>query len=266
MSKVYVPDGYRSRLTVYETQSAIGLLKRTFEDHLSQALSLKRVSAPLFVEPHTGLNDDLNGVERPVEFDIKETGTNAQIVHSLAKWKRLALKQYGFPVGEGLYTDMNAVRRDEEMDNLHSIYVDQWDWEKRIDRATRTLQTLKDTVCSIVGAVCDTQDRLGRGLSRPDAHAVPRDQFCDDTGTGRPVPGPCPEGAGKRVSEGTQNRVHHADRRPAQIGRQARPGGPPIMTIGRSTEISYSGTMCWDARSRCRRWGSASMRHPWMSS
>ncbi len=160
MSKVYVPDGYRSRLTVYETQSAIGLLKRTFEDRLSQALSLKRVSAPLFVEPHTGLNDDLNGVERPVEFDIKETGTNAQIVHSLAKWKRLALKQYGFPVGEGLYTDMNAVRRDEEMDNLHSIYVDQWDWEKRIDRATRTLQTLKDTVCSIVGAVCDTQDRL----------------------------------------------------------------------------------------------------------
>lgn len=162
MSKVITPKGYTPLLSVYETQTAIGMIKRTFEDNLSSALNLKRVSAPLFVEPQTGLNDDLNGVERPVEFDIKETGTNAQIVHSLAKWKRMALHKYGFPVGEGLYTDMNAVRRDEEMDNLHSIYVDQWDWEKVIDRSTRTVETLKATVQKIIHAICETQDKLSK--------------------------------------------------------------------------------------------------------
>ena len=160
MSQLFVPGGYQSALSVYETQTAIGLLKNTFEGRLSHALNLKRVSAPLFVEPHTGLNDDLNGVERPVEFDIRETGETAQIVHSLAKWKRMALWKYSFPVGEGLYTDMNAVRRDEEMDNLHSIYVDQWDWEKVIDRAGRTVVALKSTVEAIAGAVCDTQEVL----------------------------------------------------------------------------------------------------------
>lgn len=160
MSKLFATEGYRPTLSVYETQTAIGDIKRIFEDNLSRALNLKRVSAPLFVEPQTGLNDDLNGVERPVEFDIKETGTTAQIVHSLAKWKRMALYQYGFPVGEGLYTDMNAVRRDEEMDNLHSIYVDQWDWEKVIDRVSRNEDTLKKTVRSIVGAICDTADAI----------------------------------------------------------------------------------------------------------
>ena len=163
MSKVIVPENYQTILPVYETQIAIGLLKRTFEDNLGRALNLKRASAPLFVEPQTGLNDDLNGVERPVEFEIKETGTAAQIVHSLAKWKRLALHNYGFPVGEGLYTDMNAIRRDEEMDNLHSIYVDQWDWEKVIDRASRNEQSLRKTVTAIVEAICDTADKI-RGL------------------------------------------------------------------------------------------------------
>jgi aspartate--ammonia ligase len=158
MSELIVPEGYKSVLSVYETQTAIGRLKRTFEDALSDALNLRRVSAPLFVDPATGLNDDLNGIERPVEFDIKETQTNAQIVHSLAKWKRMALHQYGFPIGEGLYTDMNAVRRDEEMDNLHSIYVDQWDWEKVIDRPARNIETLKTTINAIVGAICDTQE------------------------------------------------------------------------------------------------------------
>jgi len=160
MSKLVIPEGYKSVLNLYDTQSAIGKIKRIFEDNLSKALNLKRVSAPLFVLANTGINDDLNGVERPVEFDIKETNSNAQVVHSLAKWKRLALQKYGFPVGEGLYTDMNAIRRDEEMDNLHSIYVDQWDWEKVIDRATRNVDTLKDTVRAIVGAVCDTLDEL----------------------------------------------------------------------------------------------------------
>lgn len=160
MSKLIIPKGYKSVLSLYETQNAIGKIKRIFEDNLSKALNLIRVSAPLFVLANTGVNDDLNGVERPVEFDIKETGTNGQVVHSLAKWKRLALHKYCFPAGEGLYTDMNAIRRDEEMDNLHSIYVDQWDWEKVIDRSTRNLDTLKSTVRKIVGAICDTLDEI----------------------------------------------------------------------------------------------------------
>ena len=146
MSKTMIPKGYKTALGLYDTQSAIGQLKRTFEDKLGQALNLKRVSAPLFVEPETGLNDDLNGVERPVSFDIAETGKDAQVVHSLAKWKRMALYQYGFQPGEGIYTDMNAIRRDEEMTNLHSVYVDQWDWEKVIDSSNRNISYLKDTV------------------------------------------------------------------------------------------------------------------------
>ena len=160
MSKLTVPKGYQTSLPLYETQTAIGSIKRTFEDNLSRALNLKRVSAPLFVDPKTGLNDDLNGVERPVEFDIMETKTNAQIVHSLAKWKRMALHKYGFPIGEGIYTDMNAVRRDEEMDNIHSIYVDQWDWEKVIDKTLRNEEYLRKTVTAIVGAICDTADKI----------------------------------------------------------------------------------------------------------
>jgi len=160
MSHLIVPKGYKSLLNLYETQSAIGKMKRIFEDNLSNALNLKRVSAPLFVPANTGINDDLNGVERPVEFDVKETNTKAQIVQSLAKWKRFALHKYGFAVGEGLYTDMNAIRRDEEMDNLHSIYVDQWDWEKVISRETRNLETLKNTVIKIVGVICDTLEEI----------------------------------------------------------------------------------------------------------
>lgn len=160
MSKTMIPQGYKTVLGLYDTQSAIGLLKRTFEDKLGQALNLKRVSAPLFVEPETGLNDDLNGVERPVSFDIAETGKDAQVVHSLAKWKRMALYQYGFQPGEGIYTDMNAIRRDEEMTNLHSVYVDQWDWEKVIDSSTRNIPYLKDTVQKIVYAICDTLEAV----------------------------------------------------------------------------------------------------------
>lgn len=160
MSKTTVPEGYKSLLTVYETQIAIGMIKKIFENNLASALNLKRVSAPILVDPLTGLNDDLNGVERPVEFEVKESGKSAQIVQSLAKWKRMALHKYGFSVGEGIYTDMNAVRPDEDMDNLHSIYVDQWDWEKVIDRQNRNLETLKETVLKIVGAICDTQEEL----------------------------------------------------------------------------------------------------------
>ena len=155
-----IPEGYRSRLTLYETQEAISLIKKTFEDALSKALHLKRVSAPLFVETASGLNDDLSGVERPVRFDVGQTNAKVEVVHSLAKWKRMALKQYSFPVGEGLYTDMNAIRRDETLDNLHSVYVDQWDWEKVITAEMRTLATLKDTMQRIVTAICITNDML----------------------------------------------------------------------------------------------------------
>ena len=151
---------YKSILSLYETQTAIGNIKRIFEDNLAEALNLKRVSAPLFVEPYTGLNDDLSGVERPVEFDIPQAQSNAQIVHSLAKWKRVALYNYGFPLGEGLYTDMNAIRRDEVIDSLHSIYVDQWDWEKIIDESLRNEAFLKETVVSIVDVICNTADKI----------------------------------------------------------------------------------------------------------
>ncbi len=160
MSRTTIPAGYRARLDLYSTQDAIALIKRTFQESLSMALNLKRVSAPLFVEAATGLNDDLNGVERPVSFDIRETGTEAQVVHSLAKWKRMALHRYGFGLGEGLYTDMNAIRRDEEMDNFHSIYVDQWDWEKVISPEERTLDYLTDVVRRILDAICITRDVL----------------------------------------------------------------------------------------------------------
>ncbi|MBE6968215.1 MAG: aspartate--ammonia ligase [Ruminococcaceae bacterium] len=157
---IVIPEGYRSPLGIYDTQMAIGLLHRLFEDNLAAALNLSRVSAPLFVDGSTGLNDNLTGVENPVEFRIPATGTEAQVVHSLAKWKRMALYRYKFYPGKGLYTDMNAIRRDETPDNLHSVYVDQWDWEKVITERDRTLDYLKSTVIDIVRAICDTQDTL----------------------------------------------------------------------------------------------------------
>ncbi|MDY4953071.1 MAG: aspartate--ammonia ligase [Candidatus Onthomonas sp.] len=160
MNQVFLPEGYRPILNSYETQLAIGMTKRIFADVLSGQLNLRRVSAPLFLEASTGLNDDLNGVERPVSFDIKATGSQAQVVHSLAKWKRQALKDYGFHSGAGLYTDMNAIRRDEDLDNLHSIYVDQWDWERIMEPEERTLDYLKDTVRKIVFAVRSTERTL----------------------------------------------------------------------------------------------------------
>ncbi len=160
MGKTVIPEGYRSPLDTYDMQRAISNIKSTFQKEFSDALNLKRVTAPLFVKEDSGLNDNLSGVERPVTFDIPAVGANAQIVHSLAKWKRLALKQYDFAVGNGLYTDMNAIRRDEELDNLHSIYVDQWDWEKVITKENRNIDFLKKVVTSIVGAICDTNDSI----------------------------------------------------------------------------------------------------------
>ena len=160
MKKTYIPENYHPQLDRYDMQRAISCIKQTFQKELSAALNLKRVSAPLFVTEASGLNDNLSGVERPVSFDIPAVGADAQIVHSLAKWKRLALKRYGFKIGEGLYTDMNAIRRDEELDNLHSIYVDQWDWEKIITEETRNEEYLRLVVKAIVKAICDTNDHL----------------------------------------------------------------------------------------------------------
>jgi aspartate--ammonia ligase len=160
MGKTYIPENYRPVLDAYDTQRAIAYIKETFQQEFSAALNLKRVSAPLFVTEDSGLNDNLNGFERAVSFDIPDVGKDAQVVHSLAKWKRLALKRYRFSVGNGLYTDMNAIRRDEVLDNIHSIYVDQWDWEKIITRENRNLEYLKLIVRAIVRAICDTNDRL----------------------------------------------------------------------------------------------------------
>ena len=160
MSKIIIPANYKPALNLYDTQRAIGTVKRLFADTLCATLNLYRVSAPLFLEASTGLNDDLNGVERKVTFDIKDSGTEAQVVQSLAKWKRQALKDYDFRVGKGLYCDMNAIRRDEELDNLHSVYVDQWDWEKVIERRDRNVAYLEQTVRAIVGAVVETNDAL----------------------------------------------------------------------------------------------------------
>ena len=162
MGEIIIPQGYKSALNLHDTQVAIKTVKDYFQHELTHRLHLLRVTAPLFVQPETGLNDNLNGVEHPVSFELKDQGTKktAEIVQSLAKWKRQALKDYDFHVGKGLYCDMNAIRRDEELDNLHSVYVDQWDWEKVIRPEDRNLDYLKSTVRAIVSAVCATEMNL----------------------------------------------------------------------------------------------------------
>ena len=214
--KTFIPQGYKSALNIHDTQYAIGTLKRTFEDALSKQLGLQRVSAPLFVNPDTGINDDLNGTERAVRFDIPFTGKDAVVVHSLAKWKRLALYRYGFAPGEGLYTDMNAIRRDEELDNLHSVYVDQWDWEKVITREQRTEAYLKEIVTGICAAIHDTL-------------CVIKKQFPAVTTTLPRTPvfitaeAPCFPRAFRTM------------------------GARRTLTLGLLTEISFIGTRCWVA-------------------
>jgi aspartate--ammonia ligase len=165
MEQVYttlvVPAEYKPQLDIRETEVAIKRLKDYFETRLSKELNLTRVSAPLFVKTSTGLNDNLNGVERPVAFDSKFIeGHNFEIVHSLAKWKRMALHRYGFKTSEGLYTDMNAIRRDEDLDNLHSMYVDQWDWEKVIDKEERTEENLSSIVKGIYKVFKDSEEYI----------------------------------------------------------------------------------------------------------
>lgn len=160
MNQVRIPEGYKASLDLYETQKAITIIKRTFEAEIEARLNLKRVSAPLFVDPATGLNDNLNGVERPVAFEIPAAGIEAEVIHSLAKWKRMALHRYAFHMGKGLYTNMNAIRRDEDLDNLHSIYVDQWDWEKIISAEERNEETLRHVVEEIAHAISATHKAL----------------------------------------------------------------------------------------------------------
>lgn len=155
-----IPERYETNLGVIETQQAIKDLKDFFENRLGEMLKLTRVSSPLFVLPETGTNDNLNGVEKPVSFQIPYLRKDAEIVHSLAKWKRMALKKYGFPVGRGLYTDMNAIRKDEELDNLHSLYVDQWDWELIIDKKDRTMETLKKVVRDLYKVFKETEEHV----------------------------------------------------------------------------------------------------------
>ncbi|MDD6039026.1 MAG: aspartate--ammonia ligase [bacterium] len=158
MAQSIFPEGYQSELNLHDTQIAIKTVKDFFQKHLAQNLNLSRVSAPLFVLPESGLNDNLNGVERPVDFGIREQDDKkAEVVHSLAKWKRYALDKYGFSVGEGLYTDMSAIRRDEDTDNIHSIYVDQWDWEKVITKEQRTVETFKSTVSAVYKTLQQTE-------------------------------------------------------------------------------------------------------------
>ena len=157
MGTVIIPEGYKSCLSTYETQEAIGMIKNLMQKKLCMALKLKRVTAPLFVDPASGLNDDLNGVERPVTFDIPDAKMEAQVVHALAKWKRMALYRYNFHPGKGILCDMNAIRRDEELDNLHSAYVDQWDWEKIISKEERSMETLKETVRTIYSVLRKTE-------------------------------------------------------------------------------------------------------------
>ncbi len=174
---ITIPEWYTPRLSVYDTQRAIDYIKRTFQMNLAIELNLRRVSAPLFVKENSGLNDNLNGVERPVDFDIPAVGEDAQVVHSLAKWKRLALKRYNFYVGKGIYTDMNAIRRDEELDNIHSIYVDQWDWEKVIDQSMRNVDYLKSVVKKIVSAVVATNNALRYEFSQLECRITPEVSF-----------------------------------------------------------------------------------------
>ncbi len=158
MDNLIIPSGYKSELNLHDTQIAIKTVKDFFQNLLALRLNLTRVSAPLFVDPESGLNDNLNGVERPVSFGIKEQNEKqAEIVHSLAKWKRYALKKYGFSYGEGIYTDMNAIRRDEDTDNIHSIFVDQWDWEKVIKKEERNIETLKETVRTVYKCLRKTE-------------------------------------------------------------------------------------------------------------
>ena len=197
MSHITIPEGYQSLLGLYDTQKAIGLIKTIFQEKLCMALHLKRVTAPLFVKQGSGLNDDLNGVERPVSFDVPSLNEQAEVVHSLAKWKRYALYKYGFRPGQGIVTDMNAVRRDEELDNLHSIYVDQWDWERVITADQRTLEFLQETVRAARWHLSRRRSsRTGTRTSRRSSARMPLPKSMEPSAS-------CRSAAGSRVASPT---------------------------------------------------------------
>ena len=228
MNNLVIPQGYTAPLPNYEQQRAIAFIKESFQTNLSNALNLRRVSAPLFVASDSGLNDNLNGTERPVSFDIPGVGKDAEVVHSLAKWKRLALKRYGFHVGKGLYTDMNAIRRDEDdLDNIHSVYVDQWDWEKIISREDRNEAYLKATVRAIVAAVCETSDALN--VAFPSLRVkLDREVYFVTT---QELEDRCPDKTPKErehaICRRAPHRVPHADRRHAEHPAKSHDGRAP---------------------------------------
>ena len=223
MDNLIIPKDYHSELNLHDTQIAIKTVKDFFQGLLALRLNLSRVSAPLFVDPLSGLNDNLNGVERPVTFDIKEqNGRTAEVVQSLAKWKRYALKKYGFSYGEGLYTDMNAIRRDEITDNIHSIFVDQWDWEKVIKQEERTLDTLKETVNTVYKCLRKTEKYMAIQYDYIE-EILPHDIFFRHDGRAcGDVPGQHAEGARILYHQDQRRRVHLKDRRYAGKRRAAR--------------------------------------------
>lgn len=212
MKSLIIPENYASVLDLRETERAIKAVKDGFERSLAERLNLERITAPLFLEKDSGLNDDLNGIERKVEFELKETKTSCEVVQSLAKWKRMALYRYGFQADEGLYTDMNAIRRDDDMDNIHSVFVDQWDWERVITKEERNLGFLKMIVQRIVDAVIDTHNQIKRAFPAL-TRTLDREVLHHRAGAGRQVSPVVPEGEGIRRVAGTSHGVFDADRR-----------------------------------------------------
>ena len=212
MRGLQIVDGYSSALTLRETQKAIKLVKDTFANELAAALNLERVSAPFIVKKGSGINDDLNGVERKVEFDIKEIEGTAEIVQSLAKWKRTALKAYGYGVDEGLYTNMNAIRRDDDCDNVHSIFVDQWDWERVISKEERNVEFLKEIVKKIVGAIDNTQKIAHKAFPQLKKELATDVFFITTQELEDMYPRQDSEGARGHHHKGKGRRFHNADR------------------------------------------------------
>lgn len=254
---------YHSKLNLMETEKALKDIKTIFERELSSALNLTRISAPLFVTRESGLNDNLNGVERPVSFDIKATGETAEVVHSLAKWKRFALAKYKFGPFFGLYTDMNAIRRDEDLDNLHSLYVDQWDWETVITREVRDVEYLKKTVRKIYAAMQNTAEEICREFPALDNFLTQEITFVTTQELEDLYPDLTP-----KERENTFVREHGSTflmqiGAPLRSGLQRhRPAGrPDLRRLGVGTAISFSIIPCSTARSRSLPWGSAWTRN-----
>ena len=216
---------YTPKLTLIQTERALKEIKTIFEKELSEALNLTRISAPLFVSRESGLNDDLNGVERPVSFDVKATGEVAEVVHSLAKWKRYALAKYRFGVRFGLYTDMNAIRRDEDLDNLHSVYVDQWDWEAVIRRDDRTIEFLQATVKKIYAALQATAHAICTEYPALDNYLSDEIGFVTTQQLEDMYPDLTPQTARNGVRPRARLHLRHADRRQAALGQKARRQG-----------------------------------------